>query len=75
MSTGLSTPFSRYFYPRPHMEGDTYLDCLAVTRRDFYPRPHMEGDKMIGAVQVDKDGFLSTPSHGGRRTSNWSGSW
>ena len=34
----------RYFYPRPHMEGDYRMVVGGANGIDFYPRPHMEGD-------------------------------
>ena len=35
---------TRYFYPRPHMEGDAPIPIVSTGDSDFYPRPHMEGD-------------------------------
>ena len=36
--------WQRYFYPRPHMEGDGLRYDRSGTISNFYPRPHMEGD-------------------------------
>ena len=35
------------FYPRPHMEGDSWLFGAQHGCPNFYPRPHMEGDSII----------------------------
>ena len=35
---------TRYFYPRPHMEGDSQSASRSLSFWNFYPRPHMEGD-------------------------------
>ena len=56
-----------YFYPRPHVEGDTELADRVVYSVNFYPRPHVEGDGFFYAPGNRPGEFLPTPSRGGRR--------
>ena len=54
------------FYPRPHMEGDTFNLSISLIACYFYPRPHMEGDQRNFVRAAQEKQFLPTPSHGGR---------
>ena len=51
----------RYFYPRPHMEGDQGLMDAGKAWQDFYPRPHMEGDMHGRALEILQIYFYPRP--------------
>ena len=59
-------PDPRDFYPRPHMEGDFYLDLVSGTLKIFLPTPSHGGRRSNGLDIIAELQFLPTPSHGGR---------
>ena len=50
-----------YFYPRPHMEGDSAGPSCCAALSNFYPRPHMEGDRLLQPGRPRTSDFYPRP--------------